>query len=545
LGLLFWLSRDEVLKRLRPAANLRDFRRQRQQAPHQRHNALDRGLFDAAIVLLGDNDRAEKRGILGVGSLAVPSLNLAAAMSSTDDFSETRDLSGRRRKRRNSSLWVLAAGLLLFCAAAGTLYYALRPTTLRIAVGPPGSDDQKLIQALAQSFDHDRNSVRLSPIAADGAAESLAFLGAAKADLAVARGDLDMPAVAETVAIVRKNFVVLWSPAGLPGKGKRQPAAKIKTIDDLADHRVGVIGKTPANVALLHLILTESGIAPDKVAVTQFATDKIEEMAHDPSLDAFMAVGPLDSKITIDALVATAHARGEPKFLPIDVSEAIAEKHPLYESEEIPGSIFNAKPAWPDDKIETISVNHLIVARKSLSETTVAELARQLFSIRQALAKQVPGAAHLKKPDTDKDAELPVHRGAAAYIDGTERTFLERYSDYFWFAILVLSGLGSAGAWWRHFWKGGERELYTLHRDKVLELIAKVHVAETPEQLLVLQREVDAMLRQTLDAYDDGAIEEEELSAFGLVLDQFHHAIADRRATLEGDTPELARLRAR
>ena len=467
-------------------------------------------------------------------------------MSSSDDLSQTRDLSGRRRKRRNSSLLLLVAGLLVFGVAAGTLYYALRPVTLRIAVGPPGSDDQKLVQALAEAFARERSAVRLSPVTTDGAVQSLALLGAAKADLAVARGDLDMPGDAESVAIVRKNFVVLWSPSGLPGKGsKRQPAPKIKEIGDLEGHRVGVIGRTPANVTLLRVILTESGVASDKVAVTQFGTNEIEELARDPNLDAFMAVGPLDSKITSEALAATARARGEPKFLPIDVSEAIAQKHPLYESEEIPGSIFNAKPAWPDDKIETISVNHLIVARKALSETTVAALARQLFSVRQLVAKQVPGAAHIKKPDTDKDAALPVHRGAAAFIDGTERTFLERYSDYFWFAVLVLSGLGSAGAWLRHYLKRDEKERYTVRRDKVLDLIARVRVAETPEELLAMQRGVDAILRETLECYDDGAIEEEDLSAFGLVLEQFHHAVADRRAAMEAGTPELARLRAR
>jgi len=470
---------------------------------------------------------------------------MAAAMSSTVGVSEPKDPSVRRRKRRNAALLVLAAGVLLFCAAAGTLYYALRPTTLRIAVGPSGSDDQKLIQALAQNFDLDRDAVRLTPITTDGAAESLALLGAAKADLAVGRADLGMPSDAETVAIVRKNFVVLWSPSGLVGKGKRQAAPKIKTLDDLAEHRVGVIGKTPANVALLRVILSESGVAADKVAVTQFATNQIEELAHDPNLDAFMAVGPLDSKITTDALTATARTRGEPKFLPIDVSEAIAQKHPLYESEEIPGSSFNSKPAWPDDKIETVSVDHLIVARKALSETTVAQLARQLFSVRHEVAKQVPGAAHIKKPDTDKDAELPVHRGAAAYIDSNERTFLDKYSDYFWFALLVLSGLGSAWAWLRHFLLRDERELNTSHRDRVLDLISRARVAETPEQLLALQDEVDAILRETLDVYDDGAIEEEDLSAFGLVLEQFHHAAAERRVAMDGSTPEPARLRVR
>src|SRR5712671_2348095 len=313
-------------------------------------------------------------------------------MSSTEGTNETSDLARRRRRRRNSLLLVLAVGFLLFGAAAGALYYALRPVTLRIAVGPPGSDDHKLIQAMAEAFASDSRAVRLSPITTDGAVEALALLGTSKTDLAVARGDLEMPADAQTVAIVRKNFVVLWSPSGLPGKGSRkQPVAKIKEIADLAGHRVGVIGRTPVNPALLRIILDASGVEADKVAVTQFATDQTEELARDPALDSFMAVGPLDSKITSDAIAATARARGEPKFLAIDASEALALKHPRYESEEIPPSVFNANPAWPDDKVETVSVSHLIVARKELSETTVAAFFRQLFALRQAIARQVPG----------------------------------------------------------------------------------------------------------------------------------------------------------
>ena len=67
----------------------------------------------------------------------------------------------------------------------GALYVALRPVTLRIAVGPSGSDDQKLIQALAQTFARERSAVRLSPISTDGAAESISLFGASKTDLAV------------------------------------------------------------------------------------------------------------------------------------------------------------------------------------------------------------------------------------------------------------------------------------------------------------------------------------------------------------------------
>ena len=452
----------------------------------------------------------------------------------------------RRQKQRQLSLLILCLGIFVFVAAAGALYYALRPETLRIAVGPSGSDDQKLIQLLAQAFTEQRTAVRLAPIATSGPIESLTLLGANKTDLAVARGDLDMPADAQSVAILRKNVVVLWSPSGLPTKrSKKTPASKVKSLEDLPGHRLGVIGTTQANVTLLHVILSESGIDADKVTLVQFSTQKINEMAHDTSLDAYMSVGPLDSKITAEAIAATARERGEPKFLPIDVSEAIAQKHPLYESEEIPGSIFSSSPARPDDKIETVSVNHLIVARRSLSETAVGNFTRQLFSVRQALARQLPGAANIAPPDTDKDAALPAHRGAAAYIDGTERTFLEKYSDYIWGVVLLLSGLGSAGAWFRSYLKRDEKAESVALRDRVLMLAAQAREGNSTDELRGMQTEVDNIIRETLISYDDGAIEEGDLSAFNLALEQFHRAIADRNAALNDSVADPPRLRSR
>jgi TRAP transporter TAXI family solute receptor len=461
-------------------------------------------------------------------------------MSSSNDPGETP----RARRRKSSLLLLLAAGLFIFAAIAGASFLLLRPVTLRIAVGPPGSDDQKLIQAMAQAFAHE--SVRLAPITTEGAAESIALLASGKTDLAVARGDLEMPANAESVAILRKNVVVLWSPSGLTPKGsKKEPVPKIKDIAGLAGHRIGVIGRTQVNVTLLRVILTESGVDPDKVGVTQFGTNQIAEMTRDPTIDAFMTVGPLDSKITSEAIAATARAKGEPKFLPIDVSEAIAQRHPRYESEEIPGSSFSSSPARPDDKIETVSVNHLIVAPHNLSETSVGTFTRQLFAVRQTLAREHHGAAKIEKPDTDKDAAVPAHPGAAAYIDGTERTFLEKNSDYMWGALLLLSGIGSGFAWLRHYLKRDEREQNTMHREKLLATISKVRDADSLDELATMEREVDDILRETLECYDDGAIEEGDLSAFGLVLEQFHHAVVDRRAAIGVTAPDLPRMRAR
>src|SRR5579864_7495675 len=151
-----------------------------------------------------------------------PDRSLGSNMSSSDSSTGAAELSFRGPKRKGAPLLVLAAALLLFAAIVGTVFLLLRPTTLRIAVGPTGSDDHKLIQALAQNFSGGDASVRLSVVTTAGPVDSISVLKAGRADLAVARADEDLPEDAESVAILRKNVVVLWAPEKpARGRGKR------------------------------------------------------------------------------------------------------------------------------------------------------------------------------------------------------------------------------------------------------------------------------------------------------------------------------------
>ncbi len=59
-----------------------------------------------------------------------------------------------------------------------------------------------------------------------------------------------------------------------------------------------------------------------------------------------------------------------------------------------------------------------------------------------------------------------------------------------------------------------------------------------------MQSEADEFLRETLECYDDGAIEQSDLAAYSLVLDQFHHAVVDRRLAIGGTAADLPRMRA-
>jgi hypothetical protein len=104
--------------------------------------------------------------------------------------------------------------------------------------------------------------------------------------------------------------------------------------------------------------------------------------------------------------------------------------------------------------------------------------------------------------------------------------------------------LGSVGAWLRHYWNRDEREKYETHRDDLLGLIGKVRDAETPEALAAMQVDADELLREALECYEDGAIEEGDLSAIGLALQQFHNAVMDRRIAIGSGAPDRARKRA-
>src|SRR4030081_542228 len=443
------------------------------------------------------------------------------------------------RSAKRKMMFITLAGILAVVGTlAGAYYFAMRPVTLRIAVGPANSDDLKLVQMLTQAFAH--NSVRLRPMQTDNAPANAQALADGKADLAIIRGDLDVPKNAQAVATLRKNVAVLWVPPA--GKGKRKKAGpKITKIPQLSGHRIGVLGRTQANVNLLKVILQQYAVDPNKVEIFQFPASEAAEAIRNQKADAYLAAGPVNSKITAEAIAASAKDGGTPTFLAIDSAEAIAQNHPAYESADIPAGAFGASPNRSYHEVTTISFNHHIVARKGLAEATIAAFTHQLFAARQQLLTEFPLAAKIETPDTDKDAAIPVHPGAAAYIDGEEKTFLDRYSDYIWFALMGLSRLGACGAWFASYLKKDERSTNSSLRDRLLDMLALARHSDSTDELDQMQAEADNILRETLRCFEHGAIDEGALNAFNIALEQFHNAVADRKALLASMPQNLQR----
>jgi hypothetical protein len=106
---------------------------------------------------------------------------------------------------------------------------------------------------------------------------------------------------------------------------------------------------------------------------------------------------------------------------------------------------------------------------------------------------------------------------------------------------MALSAMGSAGAWFAGYLKKDERSSNTSLRERLLDMIAAARRSESTEELDRMQAEADDILRGTLHCYDDGAIEEGALTAFSIVLEQFHRAVADRKTLLDSMPQNLQR----
>jgi TRAP-type uncharacterized transport system substrate-binding protein len=480
----------------------------------------------------------------------------------------------RRFKIMMQYTWLIVIAMVLLCVgvAGGLYYYSTLPTQLRIAVGPPNSEDTRVVQEIAAQLARDRTNIRLTTMVLPGGTrEASAAIDNDMTDLAVVRHDTGMPKDGAVVAILRKNVVAFIVPsvpeAPKPAKGKAKTKAApkdatkkepVEKIPDLVGRRLGVVGRSPNNIEVLKVILRQYNVSPDKVVILMSedlakpnAPDKINIIQYDPNnvaaairesnVDAIMSVGPVSSPITADAIAAATRDKEPPKFIALTAAEAIAERNPIYESTEIKAGAFGGSPPRPEESVETIGVNHYIVARRHLDEQTVADFTKHLFAIRQALSAELPAAAKIEKPDTDKDAPVPVHPGAAAYLDGELKSFFDRYNDWIYLGLMVFSLLGSAFAGLLSYNKVDDRVRRLEGLNRLLEITKEARAATALPVTDELQARLDAIQSDMIHEVEASTLDQTAMMAFSLSFEQARMAIADRRAALlDQPRPPLA-----
>lgn len=429
----------------------------------------------------------------------------------------------------------ITSGLALGAGAGLVAYLTLRPVVLRVAVAT-GGEDHGVILAAAQAMLRERAPVRFRLVLVENPAASAARLEANDADFAVVRSDIAMPSSAATAVILHRDSIVLMTP----------PDLKIEKILDLRGKTVAWLRSDigarsdTANERLLESILLQYDMPTASVKRLSAAAADVVDLFKDKRADAILAVGAASAGQLPDAVAAAArNGEAELKFIAIPEAEAIAQRAAAFEAIKILRGAFGGAPPRPSHSFDTLSVSTRLVARNDVPNAQVADVTRFFFTKRGLIAERAPLASRIEAPSTDKDTALPVHPGAAAYLDNDEDTFFDRYSDVFYISAMLLSVAGSGLAALASRITSNKRARIEDSIERLLEILKAARSAVTLTALDGLEDEADGILHSAL-ASVPGAADSGRLSAMTLALDQARLAIAERRKALRPASLALA-----
>lgn len=413
---------------------------------------------------------------------------------------------------------------VVFAGAAltfGFFHYVRDPPAIRIAVGPPGADEVRFAEALQSTIPQGFDLRRFALVRTESLAASAAALDENRAEFAIVRSDVAVPKTAGTVLVVHRNAALLIA----------RPGSKIARIADLDRKTIGVAPGDDANMALLDRVLAHHGVEPSNVGRVALAPDSLNEAVALRGIEALFVVAPLGAALHQQAFNALGGGKAAPDLVRVKDAAAFAKIHPDTVEIDVPAGLFKgATPA--DDDATTIGVDYQLVARLDVSEALVDQITRRLFAVRRQLAAYAPVARFMQAPATEKGAFFTLHAGATTYYQDTEKSFMDRYGDWFYIAAMVLGGLGSAFA----SLVGAVRARGKRATLAVLEQLEQLRAqAKTGPDVAALDRiddSVGEVAASMLRRAREGRLGVTGLQTLELALGETRHCIAERRAQL-------------
>jgi TRAP-type uncharacterized transport system substrate-binding protein len=481
---------------------------------------------------------------------------------------------------RHTWLVTILGTIVLGGVVWAAFYYSTKNTVMRIATGPGSA---KIVQVLANTLGKSHDRLQLQVVTTDSANASAQALSNGSADLAIVPTTVGKSPDWPVVAILRQNVIALIvpAPAAAPAAAAAAPAptkkvqspkatktakpakpAKAKktaktakdkdtdTDDDsgddstkdtdsnklkvtqLAGKRIGIVTGNEATTDLLNVVLNHYGVPLDKVQLSQIDPANLADAVQKNSVDVIFVAGAATGAAISDAVKAVTQNGVAPTFIEIDQADGIAKRNIAFDSIDIDAGTFGGIPPTPDDKLTSLSFPEYLVARKSFNHADIADFAKVIYTSRLAIAAQLNGDVKIEAPSTDKDADALVHQGALDYLNDDQKTFFDKYGDDIFYGMLIFPVFGSAIAGLASYLRADSRTRRLRLLQKVLDLVRKVHAAQTIEAIEHLQIEADNLVIAIIHLSEHEEFDESVRMSFSFALDQLRFAIAARRTAI-------------
>jgi TRAP-type uncharacterized transport system substrate-binding protein len=423
-------------------------------------------------------------------------------------------------------LWlraVLLLGIFILAAGAGLLGYRYytRPITLTLAVGSIDGEAAKAMSAIASRLVSTNAPVRLRVIDSGTALEAADAFSAGKVDLAVVRSDVGDLSQAQAVLVVTHAVVLIIAP----------PGSSIDSMDKLKGHTLGVVGGA-ANAKLVDVLTKEYDLARGKVMFKNIAPADARQAIQSKSVSALLVAIPLSEKyLSLVRGIFQVGPKTAPVLIPIESAGALAETERAYESFDVPKGTLRGSPPVPDDDVTTLRATLYLVANKKLSTDLITSFTQTILTTRRDLVGEQPIFAQMTAPNTDQDAYLPLHPGAAAVYNGTQQSFMDEYGNWIYITPMVLGGAATLlAAAWKFLGLGSRKSEGPL--DSLYALARRIRNVNTEAELSVIEEEIDNILRAERAKAADGDENAVDAVTLNVAAHRLESLIHDRRAML-------------
>jgi hypothetical protein len=341
------------------------------------------------------------------------------------------------------------------------------------------------------------------------------------------RADAGNLSEARTIVLVTHGLALLLVPAG----------SSIEDMDGLKGKTVGVVGGE-ANHRLVDLLTREYDLTRAKVRFTDLAPAEARAALQTKQVAALLAVVPISEQyLSAIRALFPASAKQKPGLIAIESAEAIANIAKAYESYDLPKGTLRGSPPLPDDDLTTLRVPFYLVGNRKLADDSMTELASAIMETRRDLLGEFPLLAQVAAPNTDKDAYIPIHPGAAAFFDGTQKDFFDKYSNALYYGPVALGALASllAGLW--KFMGIGNGRQTASPLDPMYALAGRVRNAQSEAELADVEEQIDNILKAELTRYSKGESEAADAAALSIAAQRLEYLINYRRSRLEAAHP--------
>lgn len=418
----------------------------------------------------------------------------------------------------------LVAGIVVLIVGAGLFAWRwyLKPTTLTISVGSLDGEASRLVSALASKLAQQKAPVRLSMVETPGALEAADAFAAGKVDLAVVRGDVGDLSQAQAVAILAHTVALLVA----------SPGSTITDIAGLKRGTVGVVGGE-ANKRLIKVLTEEYDLARAGVTFKNLAFPDVRRALETKEVRAILIVMPLVEKyLALLRGLFPQGAKSGPVLIPIESAGAIAERERAYESFDVPKGTLRGAPPNPSDDVTTLRTSFYLVAQKKLGNDLVTDLTESLMNARRDLLAEYPLFGQTTTPDTDASAYIPLHPGAAAFYNGTQESFLDKWGNIIFLAPMILGGLASvlAAAW--KFLRAGAPQTPEQALDALYALGRRIRTCRSAAELDEIEQDIDRVLQAQRLKAAAGEDEARDVTALNVAAHRLENLIHDRRLAL-------------